>query len=808
MKQRHGWFGRTACLLLAVGLLAQPALAFYPFGYFSPGGQGGNLILVTWPFAVLDVNGDGDVNGDLDGVPLNFEAGPTGFTEDQIARLFFGFEEWERVSTSYAAFSRGPDLTDPVELVSGFDQIDGINAVVLEVPGDPVIVGTTAFSLTLQTFVLEPTTIVIDNMPVLFIDPQPIDIDTIFTPALLTLDQQVLSGLEGEGTFHGGRILGVGDASLTNFVSDTPNADGFWVEEEVVTLRSFQGILEPRGVSSSMLNLFPVVDLGNGVFEHAERDLAIDDIAAITCLYPRGNPDLFFDITGYARTRSTVQIPSQPIAGAWITAYVNANNTTNRVPVIDTFTGLYTPPINPNDRHRFELTYLLKQMETPGGVTFEANYTLDMREFAPITHFDAASGLDNRTGLDSTHGGFGSGGAAANYTGFGFDSLFLSEVFNESGNIVGSQNLSQGTPLAFDIVRREVVSTLSGLSLLEIVGPDRIVFGDDGTGSIPTTGCPFNQIITASTMPTGGGPTTPGAFRAFRDGVLLKTSIGVALTDLYYRVSPMAARMVERHVIIDRAFRAAVAITDRGLRYPVAVLFGMACLSFVLSAAKSRRHRRALVAAVVIVTFTGLWSLKADAKSLQTNMTDYVRSSQYIVHGVVESVDSHWAADGSRIVTDITLRIEDSMKGRVNKGGLVHFQLPIGRVGTVVRYSSDLPAFAVGEETVLFLTNLGPNNLGVIGGNRGKFVVKESTSDVKYVGVMAPPPNPHLREAAAEIKALREGRSAAEDAAGESDENDASDEKSAEVADSGPITLEEFKDYIRYLDRELRKERR
>ena len=800
VRQRQGWFGRTACLILAAGLLAQPALAFYPFGYFSPGGQGGNLVYITWPFEVMDVDGDGDVSGDADGVPLNFEVGDGGFSQDQITRIMFGLEEWERVGTSYAAVSRGQDFSDPVELEQGFDVIDGINAVVYQALTDPQDF-TDAASFTLHTFVLEPTTVVIDNTVILFTEPQFIDVDMVFIESTITaLDQGLLFGLESVATITGGLAFGLGYASLTN-VGDAPGPSGVFEEEEVITLRNFQGILEPRGVTSSMFNEVFVIDLGNGVLEMGHHDLAVDDISGITFLYPRSDSDLFFDINGYARTNSTTLIASRPIAGAWIRAYVNANNTTNRVPLVDTFTGLFTPPINPNDRNRFELKGLLKQMETAGGVTFEANYTLTSALFEPLWAFDAANNIDIRTALDSTHGGFATTGAPGNYTGFGFDTLFQSEVFNESGNIIGQQNLSQGTPLAFDIVRREVVSTLSGLSLLQIVGPERIIFGDDGQGAAPTSGCPFNQIISVPATIAGGGPSTPGALRAFRDNVLLNTALGAAATDVYYRISPVLARFIYDHAFASRLFERSVTAGNFVLRYPALLLFIAGVLALATAARKHIRTR-AVATAVALVIAIAIFAPSASALTTLKTLTDYVESSHYVVHGTVETTDTYWTADGKRIVTDVTIKVEDSVKGRINKGGFVHFQLPTGRVGAVVRSSPQLPTFGEGEELVLFLKDRGKTGLGVVGGNRGKFVVKETPSETKYVGVMAPPPNPHLRQAAAEIKALREGRSA------ESDTAESSDEKSDDATSNGPITLEEFKDYIRYLDRELRNERR
>ena len=50
---------------------------------------------------VMIVRGCGDVSGDSEGVKVNFEVGDNGFTIDETNLLFAGYEEWERVSTSY-----------------------------------------------------------------------------------------------------------------------------------------------------------------------------------------------------------------------------------------------------------------------------------------------------------------------------------------------------------------------------------------------------------------------------------------------------------------------------------------------------------------------------------------------------------------------------------------------------------------------------------------------------------------------------------------------------------------------------------
>lgn len=113
---------RTALRVVLVAITAATVVpqagAFYPYGFFN---EFGELIFITWPLDVLDRNNDGDVNGPNDGVTLNFETGngADGFTTAEVAKLFDGFEQWERVSTAFIAFRQGPAIVDTVELAGG-----------------------------------------------------------------------------------------------------------------------------------------------------------------------------------------------------------------------------------------------------------------------------------------------------------------------------------------------------------------------------------------------------------------------------------------------------------------------------------------------------------------------------------------------------------------------------------------------------------------------------------------------------------------------------------------------------------------
>lgn len=128
-------------LLLTVALLTlaiPSAWAFYPFGFFSTI-QNGQLVIIKWPLSAFDTNGDGDVTAD-EGLELNFEIGngEDGFDATEAAKVEAGFTEWELVSTAYAAFRRGQNITDPVELTGDLASIDAFNVVVFESDNDVV----------------------------------------------------------------------------------------------------------------------------------------------------------------------------------------------------------------------------------------------------------------------------------------------------------------------------------------------------------------------------------------------------------------------------------------------------------------------------------------------------------------------------------------------------------------------------------------------------------------------------------------------------------------------------------------------
>ncbi|MCC6486937.1 MAG: hypothetical protein IT364_05500 [Candidatus Hydrogenedentes bacterium] len=712
---------RAALMILAVMITLPDAHAFYPLGYFDP--ETGQLTFVKWPLDVLDVDGDGDVSGDEEGIPLTFETGngEDGFTTVEVDKLFLGCEEWERVASAYIAFRQTQPIVDPVELTAGFDAIDAFNTVAFESEDDITEQGGSlvegAQAMTFHAYTVEDTAITIGGTSFFIGAGEFVDVDTVVAATARevenTSDEFTLQGL---ATLFGGMTIGLGYSPLTNLDESASETEGINVEDRVVALRGFNGELIERGVTSSMFNAFLVYVEENGSYTDSHADLAPDDIAGVTFLYPRSSIDIFFNLNQRARTKAREGFASQPIAGAWIRAGCDADNNsgTARVPMFDTFTGLYEWEQNTDFRGHFELKGLIKQLETVDEIAFVPTYTFSCSEFLPVLY-----GGDERSVYDTTHGGFMFGDA----NGFGFDSLFPSEVFAEGENLSGMQNVNQGAALYFDLERRKIVSEVSGKTLDVLLAAGRPMFGDQ------TAVCPLNVIVAG--LETVQGPTM---LRGLRDKVLLNSAAGTALVDAYYRMSPVMAQYLLDHGHVLAAAR----VLARGLEWMVVhAEWLLASVTLLLCGLLGRRYYRRLRGATALLALAGAATLfaatPADALLTPYDISDYVCLSTDVIHGEVTAVESYWTDNNTRIVTDVTVTVSTVIKGEQNKNGQVHFQLPTGRVGAIVRSSPDLPSFARGEEVVLFL-KCQERGFAIMGGIAGKYAVKKDPrTGEKYV---------------------------------------------------------------------------
>ncbi|HRK35929.1 MAG TPA: hypothetical protein PLJ47_15140, partial [Candidatus Hydrogenedentes bacterium] len=720
------------------------AWAFYPLGYFDPL-MPGQLVYVKWPLSVLDVDNNGDVSGEGDGVEFNFEVGnevaTDGFDETEAVKMLSGMEEWELVSTAFMAFRRGQNVTDKVELTDDLALIDAFNMVsflsAAEVAGGETDVTAGSLGVTLAAYSFEDTFITIGNSTIPINGGEFLDVDIVLSGAAREFEAEAGGGLfKSGGVILGGLALGLNWSPLSNFDEDASILAGTNVENRVVALRNFDGTIGERGVTSSMLNDVYFYDEGGGSLTLSGQDLAPDDISGLTFLYPRADVDIFFEVSQRARTQTREGLPSTAINGTWVRAWCDADNNsgTGRVPMFDTLSGLYEDLTNPSFAGHFRVKGLFKQLETTNETTFQATYAMTSSEFLPVVF-----GGDLRSTYDSTHG--------ASAFGISFDTLFPSEVFNETGNLFGLSAVNQGTPLVFDLLTRKIVSQTSGKTLDIILATGRPMFGDQDQT------CPLNVIVT----PIDGGDTALASIRSMRDNVLLQTAVGAAIADLYYRLAPGAAKSLLDNAtalaFAQHAYRSLVWIVNHAEM--LLVITGLALLASLMRRRAGRA--RALASAAFLFAAVLFLAAPANAQMLPYNLQDYLAVSDLVVVGKVSNTESRWIENNTRIVTDTVVEVETCIKGEQNAGGRVHIQHPTGRVGAFARTSQQIPNFTVGEEVLLFLSKE-PNGYFVYGGIAGKYLVApHPRTGEKYVFPTSMPGHVRFEHEAKKMQAAEKG---------------------------------------------------
>ncbi|WP_342381094.1 hypothetical protein NVS55_15600 [Myxococcus stipitatus] len=112
----------------------------------------------------------------------------------------------------------------------------------------------------------------------------------------------------------------------------------------------------------------------------------------------------------------------------------------------------------------------------------------------------------------------------------------------------------------------------------------------------------------------------------------------------------------------------------------------------------------------------------AATTQLRMDLSQLSLQSDAVVHGVVRRVESRWAGDGQRIVTDVEVEVVEPLKGQ--PGGTVLLTQPGGEVGDIGQVVHGLASFKTGEEVVLFLRKRGAKAFRLSGQAQGKYQVQ------------------------------------------------------------------------------------
>jgi hypothetical protein len=603
--------------------------------------------------------------------------------------------------------------------------------------------------LTVFTFAVDDEVITVGNVGLYLTGGQLIEADIILNgPSFRSLvpGQAPELDLKDVLVHEIGHLLGLDHTPLNNvqvvFDGVTPRL----VETPVVTLRDAANIKRLVGATPTMFPIVFFVDNGSGALTGGQQDLAPDDIAGISFLYPRGSQDSFFTITSEAWTQGRSGIPSIPKPGGHVVAWCDTDNDPNtaRVPLFSTLSGLYENQAIVGGR--FFVYGMSKVLETMDGIEpFQATYTMTINPLnglsferqAPIgyTPTDFATVIGAVTPLPP---------------------VFQSEVFNEQGNLFDLAKHDAGTPLEFDRTRNVVISVDTSKTLATILAGTTPMFGDRNNV------CPLNVVVAGLE-----GSQTPTALRGLRDRLLLKTALGTALVDGYYQASPVLAKFLARHGRVLSAAQAALgAIEWTVVNYRMTAPLALGVL--VLAGWFLRRRRYRTLAAAMLLAGLCLMAMPASAWIPYLTDDDMIQRADVVVTGTVQTVSSRWIEYGGRkgIMTDITISVNDTAKGRLNKSGTtISFQQVGGRIGSIVSRSPDLPQFTEGEEVVLYLKNVENFGYRIVAGNRGTLEVSTDTATgQKSVKASSLEAQKALSESAA---AMKKAGSAPQEAAGD-----------------------------------------
>lgn len=108
--------------------------------------------------------------------------------------------------------------------------------------------------------------------------------------------------------------------------------------------------------------------------------------------------------------------------------------------------------------------------------------------------------------------------------------------------------------------------------------------------------------------------------------------------------------------------------------------------------------------AAVLALAAALFSVPAQATTLiRASVADLVKANETVMVGEVVDVHSYWNADSSFILTDVTIRPEQVLKGAVRKGGVVTLTQMGGTVGDLTTLILGGPELTIGQSYVLFV---------------------------------------------------------------------------------------------------------
>ena len=138
-----------------------------------------------------------------------------------------------------------------------------------------------------------------------------------------------------------------------------------------------------------------------------------------------------------------------------------------------------------------------------------------------------------------------------------------------------------------------------------------------------------------------------------------------------------------------------------------------------------------------LIIYFGITSGSSTAMMISLNVERLTDASDAVVMGQVTDKKTLWSADGSVIITRVTLAVQSTVRGVVNRSSIVVERLG-GEVGEIGMRQTDQPEFIIGEHVLLFIKQT-PSKVAstdrfayrVVGAAQGKYSITASGGAVR-----------------------------------------------------------------------------
>jgi hypothetical protein len=126
------------------------------------------------------------------------------------------------------------------------------------------------------------------------------------------------------------------------------------------------------------------------------------------------------------------------------------------------------------------------------------------------------------------------------------------------------------------------------------------------------------------------------------------------------------------------------------------------------------------------LTISALLVHDASAQLARMTLDDLAKASTSIVHGQATASRTVWNSEGTQILTEVTVQVQDQLKG--SGGSTTVITIPGGQIGNVIYEVSDMPTIDEGEEVLVFVWQHPSGRNLVTGGTQGKLLVERAST--------------------------------------------------------------------------------